>query len=145
MKYIRDGRAPIPKSEVTSKIMSKIRGKHTQPELALRRSLRELGLVGYRLHWNKAPGRPDIAYPQRKVAIFVNGCFWHQCPYCRPPMPKSHVSFWKKKFQRNRERDVAKVRALKANGWKVLTCWECQIKKDSRSCVRKVKSLLSQK
>jgi DNA mismatch endonuclease (patch repair protein) len=145
MKYIRDGRAPIPESEITSKIMSRIRGKHTKPELMLRKSLREMDLAGYRLHWKKALGRPDIAYPNHKVAIFVNGCFWHQCPYCKPPLPKSHVNFWKKKFQKNKERDAIKVRALEAEGWRVLTFWECKIKKDSRSCAQKVKSLLSQK
>jgi len=64
--YIRDGRAPVPKSEVTSRIMSRIRGKDTKPELELRKALRKIGLSGYRLHWKKSPGRPDIAYPGKR-------------------------------------------------------------------------------
>lgn len=82
--YIRDGRAPIPESEITSKVMSAVRGKDTKPELALRKALKDVGIQGYRLHWKRAPGRPDIAYPGSKVAIFVHGCFWHRCPYCNP-------------------------------------------------------------
>ena len=75
----------------------------TKPELALRRLLRQAGYSGYRLHWKKAPGTPDVAYPGRKLAIFVNGCFWHRCPLCIPPLPKSHAEFWETKFARNLE------------------------------------------
>ena len=67
-----------------------------------RKTLREIGLSGYRLHWKKAAGRPDIAYPGRKIAIFVHGCFWHRCPYCDLPLPKSHPEFWSEKFKRNK-------------------------------------------
>ena len=88
-----------------------VRG-NTKPELQLRQLLREAGYPGYRLHWKQAPGTPDIAYPGRKVAIFVNGCFWHRCPHCSPPNPKSHSEFWETKFARNQERDARKVRQL---------------------------------
>jgi DNA mismatch endonuclease, patch repair protein len=141
-EYIRDGRAPIPESEIVSKIMSAVRGKHTKPELALRKALRELGLPGYRLHWKKAPGRPDIAYPKSKVAIFVHGCFWHRCPYCNPPLPKTHTDFWIKKFERNKERDIAKIRALEDASWKVFVFWECEIQKDVLECTKKVKDFI---
>jgi DNA mismatch endonuclease (patch repair protein) len=137
-EYIRDGRAPIPKSEITSRVMSANRGKDTKPELLLRSALREVGLGGYRLHWKKAPGRPDIAYPGRKIAIFVNGCFWHRCPKCDLPLPKSHTQFWKKKFERNVERDACKKRALEDEGWKVLVFWECEVKKDVGGLALKV-------
>ena len=63
------------------------RARNTGPELRLRKALREAGLGGYRLNWKKAPGRPDIAYPGRKVAIFVHGCYWHHCPRCYPNLP----------------------------------------------------------
>ena len=68
---------PHPASEVTTKVMKANKSKDTKPEMILRKALREAGFPGYRLHWKKAPGHPDIAYPGRKVAIFVNGCFWH--------------------------------------------------------------------
>ncbi len=106
------------------------RGKHTKPELELRRLLREAGYPGYRLHWKKAPGRPDIAYPGRKVAIFVNGCFWHRCPYCNPPTPKSHSEFWEAKFSTNQQRDATKTAELERSGWTAVTVWECRLKAD---------------
>jgi len=142
MDYIRDGRAPIPKSDVTSKVMSKNRGKDTGPELALRRVLRDTGLAGYRLHWKKVPGRPDLAYPGKKIAIFVHGCFWHRCPYCNLPLPKSHTDFWSKKFEKNKKRDSSKIVKLESEGWDVLVIWECEIKEDIRGCARKVKDLV---
>lgn len=145
MDYIRDGRAPIPESEVTSKVMSAVRAKHTKPELALRKALRGIGISGYRLHWKGAPGRPDIAYPKSKLAIFVHGCFWHRCPYCNSPLPKTHIDFWMKKFERNKERDAAKIRALEAEGWKVLVLWEHEIRKDALGCAWKVKALLAER
>lgn len=127
--YIRDGRAPIPKRELTSRIMSRIRGKNTKPELLLRKALCQAGLRGYRLHWHKAPGRPDICYPSKKIAIFVHGCFWHRCPHCKPAMPKSHQTFWREKFRKNKLRDKKKLRLLRKEGWKVFCFWECQIQR----------------
>ena len=102
----------------------------TKPEMLVRQRLREAGLTGYRLQWKKAPGRPDIAYPGRKVAIFVNGCFWHRCPHCHPSMPSRNVEFWEAKFRRNVERDRRAVEELTAMGWTVITVWECELKKD---------------
>lgn len=145
MSYIRDGRAPIPESEMTSKVMSAIRAKNTKPELDFRKALREVGIPGYRLHWKKAPGRPDITYPRRKVAIFVHGCFWHRCPHCNLPLPKSHTDWWEKKLERNRLRDEEKVRALEAAGWIVLVFWEHEIKADAFGCAKRVKAILDQK
>ncbi|MDD5258354.1 MAG: very short patch repair endonuclease [bacterium] len=128
-QYIRDGRAPIPKKEITSRIMSAIKAKNTKPELILRKALREAGLRGYRLHCKKVLGRPDICYLNKKIAIFVNGCYWHRCPYCNPSKPKTHIRFWSNKFRNNIERDKRKHKELKSLGWKVLTFWECQINK----------------
>jgi len=142
MKYIRDGRASIPKSETTSKVMSANVPKDTKPELLLRKYLRQIGISGYRLHWKKASGRPDIAYPGRKIAIFVNGCFWHRCPHCNLPLPKSNTEFWLKKFERNKERDANKIQNLEDDGWKVIVLWECEIKKDALGCAERVKNLI---
>lgn len=102
---------------------------NTKPEMLVRQKLREAGLPGYRLQW-KVPGRPDIAYPGRKVAIFVNGCFWHRCPHCNPSMPKRNVEFWEAKFRRNTERDAAALAELAAMGWAAVTIWECELKRD---------------
>lgn len=129
-EYIRDGRAPIPVKESTSEIMSSIKDRNTKPELILRKALWSSGVKGYRLHWKKAPGKPDIAFPGKKVAVFVNGCFWHRCPYCNPPMPKSNSDFWKNKFEKNVERDKKKTNQLENIGWETLIIWECQIKNE---------------
>ena len=115
----------------------------TKPELLLRRLLREAGHAGYRLQWKQAPGTPDIAYPGRKVAIFVNGCFWHRCPHCTPAMPKSHSEFWETKFARNQERDARKIRQLEDAGWRVLTVWECDLRDRPAETVSCVVSALS--
>lgn len=123
--------------------MKRNRGKDTRPELELRRLLREAGYRGYRLHWKGAPGHPDIAYPGRKVAIFVNGCFWHQCPHCRPAQPKSHSEYWQRKFELNRERDERKCRELEEAGWRVVTVWECRLHGDSATVVRSIVEALS--
>ncbi len=117
---------------------------NTKPERRLRELLRKAGYPGYRLHWKQAPGTPDIAYPGRKVAIFVNGCFWHRCPHCTPPHPKSHSEFWETKFARNLERDSRKVRQLEAAGWRVITVWECRLRDDPRAVLDEVISTLQQ-
>lgn len=142
-KYLRDGRAPIPKDEVTSKVMSANKDRNTIPELKLRKALWEAGLKGYRLHWKKAPGRPDICWPGKKLAVFVNGCYRHRCPHCDLPLPKSNTKWWKEKFEKNVARDKRKVKELEAANWKVLTIWECEIKKDLEGIVKKVGRLLS--
>ena len=136
--YIRDGRAPIPAKELTSMVMSSIRYKNTNPELLLRKALWHNGIKGYRLHWKKAHGKPDISFPARKIAVFVNGCFWHRCPYCNPPMPKSHSNFWSNKFEKNVLRDKNKIELLNSEGWKTIVLWECQILTELIRCIGKV-------
>ncbi len=103
---------------------------NTKPEMLVRQRLREAGLTGYRLQWKKAPGRPDIAFPGRKIAIFVNGCFWHRCPHCNPSMPKRNIEFWEAKFKRNIERDARALAELEQMGWQAITLWECELKRD---------------
>ena len=101
---------------------------NTKPELLLRTLLRAHGLTGYRLQW-KVPGHPDVCWPGKKVAVFVNGCFWHRCPYCKLTVPKTNVEYWTAKFERNRARDARNVEALVNDGWTVLVVWECALKK----------------
>lgn len=141
--YSRDGRAPIPINEKTSQIMSSIKGKDTIPELTLRKLLRESEYGGYRLHWSKAPGRPDISYPGKKIAIFVNGCFWHRCPKCHLPVPKSHSEYWTTKLEKNVQRDKSKQVELLQSGWNVITFWECEIQELSKKKTKKFYNLLN--
>jgi len=88
-----------------SNALKAVKSKNTAPEILLRKALRSFGIIGYRLHWNKAPGKPDIAFPSRKIAIFVHGCFWHRCPYCKQKEPQTNVGFWNDKFRKTKERD----------------------------------------
>lgn len=104
--------------------------KNTKPELLVRKRLRAAGYTGYRIDWAKAPGRPDIAFPGRKIAIFVNGCYWHRCPKCHPSMPKHNVEFWEAKFHRNVARDQRALKELEELGWTAITVWECDLKRD---------------
>lgn len=140
--YLRDGRAPIPRNEATSRVMSANRAKDTAPERALLVEIRKLGLRGYRLHRQGVPGRPDVAFGARKVAVFVNGCYWHSCPRCQLPLPRTHTEFWRAKFEANRRRDAQKSMALERAGWRVLTLWECEIREDSSKVAERVAQLL---
>lgn len=121
--------APAATSEAVRKSMQGNKRRDTSPELKVRKMLRELGYPGYRLDWKKAPGHPDIAYPGRKIAIFVNGCFWHRCPECRLSAPQSNREYWVAKFERNVERDEQTRAALEALGWRVVVVWEHQLRK----------------
>lgn len=118
------------------------KSKDTSPELELRKALRDSGLTGYRIHNKKLPGKPDACFIGKKVAVFVNGCFWHRCPYCKPSMPKSNVDFWESKFKRNKERDKENRMDLLSMGFRVFTIWECQIKRKDYSIIRDVREAL---
>jgi DNA mismatch endonuclease (patch repair protein) len=120
------------------------RARDTAPERLLRKALRDAGLGGYRLNWKKAPGRPDIAYPGRKVAIFVHGCYWHHCPACYPKLPKSNTAFWARKFELNHERDARKRRDLERIGWCVMEVRECDVRDRMPATVEGVAEVLAQ-
>ena len=126
-------KSPPASSEAARNTMLANRGKDTQPELIVRRKLREAGHPGYRLHWRiddeggRYICRPDITYPGKKLAVFVHGCFWHRCPRCALELPKSNVAYWSEKFGRNVERDHRKEDALLDMGWRVHTIWECDV------------------
>ncbi len=137
------GPIPSPTSEAVSRSMKGNRGRDTKPELLLRRLLREAGYPGYRLHWKKASGRPDVAYPGRKIAIFVNGCFWHRCPHCQLAAPKSHVDYWNRKFELNQERDARKTKELVDAGWTVVTVWECELRQDASEVLGRIISAMT--
>ena len=110
-----------------SRNMSAIRSKHTKPELLLRRTLHKLGLR-YRLHGSSLPGSPDLVFRRFDAVLFVHGCFWHVHGCFRSTVPKSHQTFWRKKFIANRERDLRNVRELQERGWRGMIVWECSLR-----------------
>ena len=120
--------APAASNFAVHKSMQGNKRANTKPELLMRERLRAAGLGGYRLQW-KVAGHPDIAWPGKKVCVFVNGCFWHRCPHCKLSTPKKNVEYWTAKFNRNVERDRENIAALEADGWRVHVIWECELKK----------------
>jgi len=110
-----------------SEIMSRVRGKDTKPELQVRSFLHATGLR-YILHNKKLPGKPDLSFPSRKLALFVHGCFWHGHAGCkRANMPATRPDFWRKKIESNIARDRQNQEALSALGWEVRILWQCAI------------------
>jgi len=139
--YKRDKRSPTPSSPLASKIMSRIKCKNTKPEMIVRKLLWAAGDRAYRLQYPVA-GRPDIAFPRTKVAIFIHGCFWHRCPICQLQTPKSNPSFWQNKFEQNVKRDKSKISLLEKNGWKIVVLWECEIKNNPHDALNHVQKFL---
>lgn len=130
-------------AEGTARAMRGNRGKDTKPELTLRQALWKAGLRGYRKNVRKLPGKPDVVFGRAKVAVFVHGCYWHQCPRCaRNRTPRTNAAFWQAKFEGNRERDARDQAALEALGYSVLVLWECEIKR-SEGVVDRVRELVS--
>lgn len=114
-----------------SERMSRIKSRNTGLELKVRKLIHGLGFR-YRIHAKDLPGRPDIVFRKRKLAIFVHGCFWHRhpdrgCALAR--LPKSRLDFWLPKLEGNRRRDLEKQACLEALGWTVCVIWECQATK----------------
>lgn len=108
-------------------MMSGIRGKNTRPELAVRRYLHSQGLR-YRLHDRGLPGHPDLVFARLRLALFVNGCFWHQHTGCRfAAVPRSNVDFWTRKLRANVDRDRSVHAALERLGWTTMIVWECEL------------------
>lgn len=120
--------------EKRSEVMSRIRGRDTKPELALRSMLHRMG---YRFTVNgplnrTLPGKPDLVLPKHRTVIFVHGCFWHgheHCPAFR--MPRSRTEWWTAKISGNTARDLRNENELLKRGWHVVTIWECALKKKS--------------
>jgi DNA mismatch endonuclease (patch repair protein) len=117
--------------EKRSAVMRRVKGKNTAPEMRVRRLLTRMG-VGYRLHRTDLPGKPDIAMPGRKLAIFVHGCFWHGHDCARGArVPKANRPYWEAKIGRNRARDLEHRAALQAKGWRAESLWECELKDEA--------------
>lgn len=113
--------------------MSHVRSKNTKPEILVRRYLFANGFR-YRIHVKNLPGKPDIVLRKYRTVIFVNGCFWHGHEGCKSySFPKSNVTFWQNKIERNRERDIRSAIMLRFMGWHVIKVWECQLKPKTRT------------
>jgi len=128
--------------ETRSYVMSRIRKRDTKPELLLRRALFALGVRGWRLR-AKLPGTPDLVFARVHLAVFVDGCFWHGCPRCAIPRPKSHKQYWGPKLSRNVARDVRVKRELRALGWRTLRVWEHEVIHDPARCAERIATKLA--
>ncbi|EKE26714.1 MAG: hypothetical protein ACD_4C00185G0007 [uncultured bacterium (gcode 4)] len=128
-------------TEKRSEIMSKIKGKDTKIEFILRRALFKAWLRWYRIqkrvHWI----RPDIIYIWKKVAIFMDWCFWHWCPQCFKA-PESNKEYWWPKIETNINRDIKNTLLLKSEWWTVLRFWEHEVKRDLEGVVGRIKKIL---
>nr|WP_271581508.1 very short patch repair endonuclease [Bradyrhizobium sp. CCBAU 45389] len=128
VKLVKKAQASISPS-TRSQMMRSIRKTDTTPELIVRKLLRQLG-IRYRLHARDLPGSPDIVMRQKKKAILVHGCFWHQHEGCRlAKRPHARPEYWLPKFARNQERDRSALAALSELGWSTLVVWECELGK----------------
>lgn len=117
--------------EQRSKNMSHIRSKDTSIELKVRKYLFSLG-YRYRVNYKELPGKPDIVFTKKKIAIFIHGCYWHghNCNSRYAHVSKSNTDYWNTKIQRNQERDKRNIEQLEKDGWKVIVLWECEIKEN---------------
>jgi len=128
-----------------SKVMSRIPGKNTKPELQVRKMLSSLG-YRYRLHVKGLPGKPDIVLRKHNTVIFVHGCFWHLHSKCRDgTIPKTRTEYWQEKLLQNKKRDANHIKALRAQGWEVLRLWECEIEKRQDHVMNRIGKILVNK
>ena len=117
--------------EERSRIMARIKGKNTKPEILVRRLLHRMG-YRFRIHGTKLPGKPDIVLPRHHKIVFVHGCFWHGHDCKRGTRAASNAEFWNEKIEGNKIRDERKRKELEALNWTVLTVWECETKNVER-------------
>jgi DNA mismatch endonuclease (patch repair protein) len=125
------------------RLMAKIKGKNTAPELAVRSLLHRAG-HRFRIHVRALPGTPDIVLPRHRTIVFVHGCFWHRHTGCKiATTPQTHRKFWADKFARNMANDQKHRRRLRRLGWRIVTVWSCQLKHPDRVLARIEKALQS--
>ena len=125
-----------------SRLMSAVKGTGNKTtERRLRAALAQASIVGWRLHLGSILGRPDFFFSNRRLAVFVDGCFWHACPHCGH-VPKNNSAYWQTKLNRNRERDRQTTQSLTAEGYRVLRFWEHEVQHDLQRCVRRIAGIL---
>lgn len=122
--------------------MSRVRGKDTKPEMLVRKFLFSEGFR-YRLHDKKLPGKPDIVLPKYKTVIFIHGCFFHGHENCRYfKVPATRTAWWLDKIEGNKKRDRESEKKLTELGWKVITVWECELKKERETLQCLIESII---
>jgi len=123
-----------------SRVMAAVRSRNTAPEVYVRGRLHAAGFR-FRLQNNHIPGRPDIVLPRFRIAVFVNGCFWHGHDCTRGKRPASNTEFWNAKIDQNVQRDRRVRKELHTSGWSYVTLWECTLEKGTIALLRRLKKL----
>jgi DNA mismatch endonuclease (patch repair protein) len=122
--------------------MARVRSRNTSVELRLRTELRRIG-IRYRIHF-KLPGTPDLAFPSTRLALFIDGCFWHGCPK-HYTLPATNSEFWRAKLERNRNRDTRVNAELRVLGWRVVRLWEHQIEMSPPKVAARIATLIAKR
>ena len=125
--------------------MSHIKSKDTSIELLVRRKLFSMG-YRYRVNYKSLPGKPDIVFTKKKVAIFIHGCYWHghDCGSRYAHSSQSNKMYWGTKIERTKQRDEKHIQTLEADGWTVIVLWECQIRQSFDQTVEFIVNTLSE-
>lgn len=126
--------------EQRRRCMSRVKNKNTELELHLRKALWAEG-IRYRLQTD-LPGKPDFLFVRPKLVVFVDGCFWHGCP-THGQLPKTNMDFWANKIKKNIERDLHVNALLEERGWRVIRCWQHEVKRDLPGCISRIRAALS--
>lgn len=124
--------------------MSRVRATNTEPEVKLRRLLSDKGFKNYKINYSTLLGKPDIVFIKRRIAIFIDGCFWHKCPVCFVK-PETRIKFWMEKIQENLKRDRKVNAGLKKKGWSVIRIREHAVEKNPEQVLSKLVKVLRQK
>ena len=126
--------------EKRSYIMSRIRSVNTKPEIRVRKMLKVLD-IPLRFHSKNLPGKPDIVINKKNIAIFVNGCFWHNHNCKNGKIPANNRKFWKQKIERNIQRDYSSESKLRRMGWHVYKVWECKLESGAKRIMKRISKI----
>jgi len=130
------------KPDDRKRTMQAVKSKGTRLEKRLFATLAGMGINGWKKNVKSIAGKPDVAFPIQKIAIFVDGCFWHGCPHCRRKLPKTNRVYWKRKIKRNVELAKFYNGQLSQDGWTVIRIWEHEIADTAKfkSLIQELKS-----
>jgi DNA mismatch endonuclease, patch repair protein len=128
--------------EQRQRCMSAVKNRNTKLEVLFKKALWAAGFR-YRLK-SRLPGRPDLVFPKQKIAVFIDGCFWHGCPK-HGTMPRTNTAFWKAKIGRNKKRDTVVKQELTRLKWKTFRLWQHDLKGSPEKCVKKLEKFLKKR